>query len=570
MTTQLKVLALFLLITSFVSSPASAGLKDDIGHTELQAELGENLPDGSGVSVLQVEAPSLGSWMPDTGHVEFTGKTIIDITGDDGISGHATSVGRYFYGNASSLAPGVTDIAVFEANHFIQNGFLRFNYYGFQPDQSTSRVANHSWVSTLPPTFSGEILRRLDWVVMGDEFIQVAALNNGSTQKELLSNAFNVIAVGRTDANHPRGSAFVDDTYTSGRTRPDLVVPKTSTSGATPVISSAVALLVELGHENPMFSSDPVIESTTNRNGDTIYNAERAEVIKAALMAGADRATENTEPGDIVDYRQEAPDRTDNGLDRRYGAGQLNIYNAYQIISSGEQNSMEDDSGEQGLIGYAGFDYDPSFGGAGGSNTVASYYFTADSEHTVLCVSLVWNLRIAGGLYLWAFDGTATLYDLDIRLYDMTEGGLEIASSKSLIDNTENLFVPLTSGHDYLIQLAPGQGQGDFEWDYGLAWQVKAGNGVVDSDGDTISDDVDNCLLTPNADQLDTDADGYGNACDCDFNNDDMVNIYDYMAFKGLWLATGPSDADFNGDNMVNIYDYITFKSRWLSTAPYY
>lgn len=36
----------------------------------------------------------------------------------------------------------------------------------------------------------------------------------------------------------------------------------------------------------------------------------------------------------------------------------------------------------------------------------------------------------------------------------------------------------------------------------------------VDSDGDGISDSADNCPSTPNADQLDSDADGAGDACE--------------------------------------------------------
>src|SRR5688572_25603656 len=38
--------------------------------------------------------------------------------------------------------------------------------------------------------------------------------------------------------------------------------------------------------------------------------------------------------------------------------------------------------------------------------------------------------------------------------------------------------------------------------------------GGVDRDNDGVADDADNCVVAPNADQLDSDGDGTGNACD--------------------------------------------------------
>ena len=53
------------------------------------------------------------------------------------------------------------------------------------------------------------------------------------------------------------------------------------------MVSSAAALLVEVGHNGGnTLSTDPAVTFTTNRNGDTIYNAERSEVVKAALWPG--------------------------------------------------------------------------------------------------------------------------------------------------------------------------------------------------------------------------------------------------------------------------------------------
>ena len=45
----------------------------------------------------------------------------------------------------------------------------------------------------------------------------------------------------------------------------------------------------------------------------------------------------------------------------------------------------------------------------------------------------------------------------------------------------------------------------------------------IDTDGDGIVDDVDNCINTPNPDQLDADSDGHGAVCDCN-DSDAAIN----------------------------------------------
>ena len=93
---------------------------------------------------------------------------------------------------------------------------------------------------------------------------------------------------------------------------------------------------------------------------------------------------------------------------------------------------------------------------------------------------------------------------------------------------------------------------------------------VADSDGDGIVDGEDNCRLTPNADQRDTNGDGYGNICDCDLDNDDVVGMSDFNIFKTEWNTSGAGiDSDFDGDEMVDALDFDTFKSRWGSVAPF-
>jgi len=257
--------------------------------------------------------------------------------------------------------------------------------------------------------------------------------------------------------------------YESGsRTRPDLVAPETLTSWATPMVASAAALLVETGHKGgTTLSTDPLVTSTTNRNSnDPIYNAERSEVVKAALMAGASRKSPNltnsvTPNGYVVN--------TANGLNNIYGAGQLNIFNSYHIIAAGEQNSLEDFGPGGGEIKAVGFDYDPQFGGLG-SNHTGSYVFRALTTGS-LSASLVWNLTVTGG-DVDNFDTSASLYHLGLYLYDTTSA-LELAYANSTVDNTENIWwQALVPNHSYLLKVTAEQT--DFLWDYGLAWDITA------------------------------------------------------------------------------------------------
>jgi hypothetical protein len=525
-----------------------ADYREDIGYTRLSNELGTALPDGSGVGVTHVEAKNTdGHWMPDTGNTQFIGKTITDKTGDTtGSSGHATGVGQRFYGNTSSMAPDVTAIDAYEAGDWMQLGFLGdgYLYFGnpFQPvyDTSTSpwtlaapaRVANHSWVGSLSGGNDKDVLRRLDFAAWRDEYIQITAVSNiTGSNSPLLNDAFNSITVGRTDGSHPMGTLALDDVYTADRSCPLVVAPLTTTSSCAPVVASAAALLIKVGRD-PYLSTDPATVSTTNRNGDKIFNAERLEAIKAAILAGAQRVTHNTDSADqITDYTQDVA----NGMDRRFGAGQIDIYNSYHIIAAGEQNSAEDKPAGAGAIGDFGFDVDASFGGSGGGNTTGTYTFTPTAAQRRLYASLVWNLHVDGGT-AQNYDKTAVLYDLNLALYDVTVSGYDrlVAHSSSTVDNAENLWAALVPGRNYRMEVTVADGQTAFDWDYALAWRMET---PPDGDGDGIPDDweVQNGLDYTQA------GDG-----DSDLDNDRLSNVNEYKN------GTDPDNADTDGDGQTD------------------
>ncbi len=84
-----------------------------------------------------------------------------------------------------------------------------------------------------------------------------------------------------------------------------------------------------------------------------------------------------------------------------------------------------------------------------------------------------------------------------------------------------------------------------------------------DNDGDGVSDSADNCTEVSNANQLDTDNDGFGNICDADLDNSGLVNTADLSIFRSVFFTNDP-DADLDGNGIVNAADLAIFRSLFF------
>jgi len=75
---------------------------------------------------------------------------------------------------------------------------------------------------------------------------------------------------------------------------------------------------------------------------------------------------------------------------------------------------------------------------------------------------------------------------------------------------------------------------------------------IPDADGDGILDNVDNCINDVNTTQVDTDADGQGNACDLDDDNDGLSDSEEGMLGTDSLLSDSDGDGldDFTETNM--------------------
>jgi hypothetical protein len=85
---------------------------------------------------------------------------------------------------------------------------------------------------------------------------------------------------------------------------------------------------------------------------------------------------------------------------------------------------------------------------------------------------------------------------------------------------------------------------------------------TCDTDGDGWIDRADDCTAVANRRQCDRDRDGYGNACDGDFDGDGRVDERDYRDFFAVDRATGVDagrGTDMNCDGVVDDTDYTDY-----------
>ena len=411
---------------------AGASSLDDIGYTDLVSQLGGLTPDGTGISVSQIEASdNSGNYRPNQNDSRLTGKSLVAKSGGSSLSSsHANLVGVLLYGN-TGIGSGISDVHIWQADKWLANGFLKKNT-SVAPVTETQRIQNHSWIDSSSDVGA---LRRLDYVINRDNVLVVVGQNNGNstTLPRLLGQSYNILSVGRSDGYHTHGFTTEDG---AGRVKPEIVTPQSATSWAVPMVSASAALLLETAIDEGY--------------GD----AEENETIRALIMAGATK----------MEFLGDWDRTTTRPLDDHYGAGELNIFRSHQILTSGQQ--VASDVMDAPLLGW-------DFRETTSDN---QYFFEvpADKVMAELSAVLVWNRIVTDTPGSGFYPQPQTLDNLNLKLHSAQGFMLdaELDASLSPVDNIEHIYLNalgngnlLGPGRYALEVVSPTDGV-----DYSLAW----------------------------------------------------------------------------------------------------
>jgi hypothetical protein len=124
--------------------------------------------------------------------------------------------------------------------------------------------------------------------------------------------------------------------------------------------------------------------------------------------------------------------------------------------------------------------------------------------------------------------------------------------------------LPINGGDGFFgCNGSPGYWEGYSHQAYQLlVLQRAVGAACVDSDGDGVCDDVDNCPAVANPGQEDSNGNGIGDACEqpakCDLNGDGDIDSDDIRLItllRGKTVPPADARADYDNNGIININD---------------
>lgn len=422
--------ALMLLVISV--SALRASTLDGIGLTALRT-VATNV-DGTGIRVAQVEA-SLSTNSPiwevnpadvgqPTGLFTYTSSNGTSTTYPNALgtnSWHAENVGNDFYGQPYGVATNLARVDVYEANYF-----LAHDVEVPIPPNPGAAIVNQSFTfGPLTVADQQTIDSDYDNAAAQNKTLFVSAVDNGGNV-HAPGTSYNGLGVA---AYGPNAQSSVGPTLDNGRCKPDLTAPSPDyTSFSTPVVAGAAAVLLQVAGRGD--------------GGNDTNSAADLRTIKALLLNGAVKPLGWTNSSTTP-------------LDARYGAGVVNLLNAYEQLAGGKHtnittstvslNAAHPPTGATGTVSaLSGWNFAINTSGVS-SDSVQHYYFNLSNTLAAVkftaTATLVWNRQ----------QNQTNINNLNLFLYNCANSNL-VACSTSLVDNVEHLYLTNLAQGRYDLQ----------------------------------------------------------------------------------------------------------------------
>ena len=446
------------------------------GVTELRA-LGTNLY-GSGIRVAQPEASVDTQGLQWEVSPTYTGQPESLFTYySNGVSTngypnpigqasqHANDMAWNFYGVTTGVATNLAHIDNIDADYFAK-----------EREQIVGNVTNYTF--TLPSS-------NIDDQVVNQSFIFLDFINNqyvqAATNEQTAcdstydtyaakyntlfvsgagdgipsyvsppSTCYNGISVGVFEGN----ASSVGPTIDTGRCKPDItaIAPGGATSYSCPIVAGSAAVLMQA--------------ALRGDGGSDTNSAVNMMTVKALLLNGAVKPT---------DWFNSPP----SPLDFRYGAGVLNVFNSYEQLSGGKHSYNFTTNTPTGtahppvvtmasISALRGWDFNTNTSSSADDN-VSHYFFNATNStggaSFMLTATLVWNRH----------QSTSGINNLELFLYNAANSNL-VASSTSVVDNVQHVFVPQLPPGRYDLQVWKTGGGSivSVSEPYALAWSISS------------------------------------------------------------------------------------------------
>ena len=408
-----------------------------IGVTLLRTEVTN--ADGAGISVAQPEAGYPDFEVNPANSSVRQPASLFTYVGSNGManvfpnslgteSGHADTVAGFFYGLPGGIATNVAHVDNFDANYFY-TGIVA----SALPTNINDPVVNQSFIfGYVPGQVSVSQQQQIDsqWdnyaAAYATLFISGAGNGGpGSGSVSPPSTCYNGLSV----AAYGYANSSVGPTEDNGRAKPDITAPASATSFSTPQVSGAAAVLMQT--------------ALRGDGGNNTNAAADIRTIKALLLNGAVKP---------MDWTNTPP----SPLDPRYGAGILNVFNSYEQLAGGKHGYVTATSVPAGGA-------HPPDGATGTIASLSGWDFNTNTSGNTSDEINHYHFNVTNGINGTTFAATATLVwnrqqnetginNLNLFLYNAATSNL-VASSTSLVDNVEHIFLPHLAPGRYDLQV---------------------------------------------------------------------------------------------------------------------